>query len=80
MTILDPKPSLAIPPEPVGSLVIASRNVVLADRVVAATVVIENGEILAIEEDRILPVAEDWGTDLLVPGLVELHTDHLEPH
>jgi len=80
MTILDPKPSRAIPPEPVGSFVVASRNVVLADRVVAATVVIENGEIVAVEEDRILPVAEDWGTDLLVPGLVELHTDHLEPH
>jgi alpha-D-ribose 1-methylphosphonate 5-triphosphate diphosphatase len=80
MTIVDPKPMLAIPPEPVGSFVVASRSVVLADRVVPATVVIENGMIVGIEEDRILPATEDWGDDLLVPGLVELHTDHLEPH
>ena len=80
MTILDPKPSLAMPPEPVGSLVVASRSIVLADRVIPGTVVIENGMIVAIEEDRVLPVSEDWGDDLLVPGLVELHTDHLEPH
>lgn len=80
MTVIEPTFSSAVPPEAVGSLVVASRRIVLADRVVPGTVVIENGEIVAVEEDRILPVAENWGDDLLVPGLVELHTDHLEPH
>ena len=80
MTIADPSLKSRIPPEPVGSLVVASRSIVLADRVVPGTVTIENGLIVAVDEDRVLPGAEDWGDDLLVPGLVELHTDHLEPH
>lgn len=72
--------SAALPPEPTASIEIASRRIVLADRVVPGTVVIENGVIVAIEEDRILAGATDWDGDLLVPGLIELHTDHLEPH
>ena len=80
MTIIDPALSSTIPPEAVGSLVVASRRIVLADREIPGTVVIEKGEIVAIEEDRIRPEAQDWGDDIVVPGLVELHTDHLEPH
>jgi alpha-D-ribose 1-methylphosphonate 5-triphosphate diphosphatase len=80
MTIVDPAPSSAIPPEAVGSLCLASRAIVLADRVIPGTVVVENGLIVAVEEDRVLPGAIDIGEDLLLPGLVELHTDHLEPH
>lgn len=68
------------PTDQTGNLSLFSRRVVLADREVAATVVIENGLIVAIEEDRQRPEAPDLGTDLLIPGLVELHTDHLEPH
>ncbi|MCE1235972.1 MAG: alpha-D-ribose 1-methylphosphonate 5-triphosphate diphosphatase [Hyphomicrobiales bacterium] len=67
-------------PETVGSIAIAARRIVLADRVVPGTVVVENGAIVAIEEDRILAEAVDFGDDLLIPGLVELHTDHIEPH
>ncbi len=70
----------AHPPEETGSIVLASRRVVLADRVVPGTVRIEDGIIVAIEEDRIASDATDYGDDLLIPGLVELHTDHLEPH
>ena len=62
------------------ALSLASRRVVLADREIAATVHVEDGRIVAIEEDRINPTATDLGADLLIPGLVELHTDHLEPH
>lgn len=79
MTIVEPVTASAVA-EPVGSLAVASRSIVLADRVVPGTVVVENGVIVAIEEDRILEEAEDWGDDILVPGLVELHTDHIEPH
>ena len=57
-----------------------SREVVLADRVVPATVSVHDGVIVAIDEGRAAPGARDCGEDLLIPGLVELHTDHLEPH
>ncbi|TBW37596.1 alpha-D-ribose 1-methylphosphonate 5-triphosphate diphosphatase [Siculibacillus lacustris] len=77
----DPRPSPhPAPPEATGSLAVASRRIVLADRIVPGTVVIEDGLIVAIEEDRMRPEALDWGDDLVIPGLVELHTDHLEPH
>jgi len=62
-------------------LVLANARIVLADRVIergwlAATdgVIIEFGEGDAPER------GEDIGGDLLMPGLVELHTDHLEAH
>jgi alpha-D-ribose 1-methylphosphonate 5-triphosphate diphosphatase len=63
-----------------GSIRLFSRHVVLADREVAATVVVENGTIVAVDEDTQREGAVDLGGDLLIPGLVELHTDHLEPH
>lgn len=63
-----------------GFLALFSRHVVLADREVAATVVIEDGMIAAVEPEHQRADAIDLGDDLLIPGLVELHTDHLEPH
>ncbi len=58
----------------------ASRSIVLGDRVVAGTVTVEGGTIKDVAEGSFHPAAEDWGHDHLIPGLVELHTDHLEPH
>lgn len=75
MTATDP-----IPADQAASLTLFSRHVVLADREVAATVVVEDGIITAVELDRQRADAVDLGDDLLIPGLVELHTDHLEPH
>jgi alpha-D-ribose 1-methylphosphonate 5-triphosphate diphosphatase len=63
----------------IGSLTLFSRRVVLADREIAATVVVEDGVITAIDEHQRAGAA-DLGNDILIPGLVELHTDHLEPH
>ncbi len=57
-----------------------SRAVVFADDVGPATVIVEGGRIVAVERDRHLPGARDLGRDMILPGLVELHTDHLEPH
>lgn len=56
-------------------------------RIVLADAVIENGW-LAMSGDGIAEVGEgrppekgeDMGGDLVMPGLVELHTDHLEAH
>jgi alpha-D-ribose 1-methylphosphonate 5-triphosphate diphosphatase len=52
--------------------------VVLPDRVVAGDVVFRDGVITAIEAaDGAIPAA---GQDVVLPGLVDIHTDHLEKH
>lgn len=63
-----------------GSLTLAARHIILADREIAGTVHVDQGIIVGIDEDVFAPGAIDCGEDLLMPGLVELHTDHLEPH
>lgn len=68
------------PSEARGSVALASRRIVLADRVTEGTVVVADGAIAAIEEGRFEADAVDCGDDVLIPGLIELHTDHLEPH
>lgn len=65
---------------PARPLKIFSRRTILADRETAATVTVEGGVIVAVEADRQAADALDCGDDILIPGLVELHTDHLEPH
>ena len=62
------------------AIVVFSRRVVFADDVMAATIIVEGDRIVAIEPERQIPGAVDFDEDVLVPGLVELHTDHLEPH
>lgn len=56
-------------------------------RIILADATIENGwlamsgeKIVEIGEGRPPERGEDMGGDLLMPGLVELHTDHLEAH
>ncbi len=60
-------------------IVLTNAQIVLPDRVAAGNVVIRDGMITEIEE-RSLAVGLDLERDLLIPGLVELHTDHLETH
>ncbi len=61
--------------------IFSNARVVLADRVIDGTVMIRNGVIADICEGA-SRVAEafDCQGDLLLPGLVELHTDALETH
>lgn len=59
---------------------IASRAIVLSDRVETGTITIEGGVIAGIDVNRIDARAEDHGDAHIIPGLIELHTDHLEPH
>ena len=67
-------------------LVLSNARVVLADRVIApGWVAVVNGRIVAVGEGDAAGQAaaahvEDLAGDLLLPGLVELHTDHLEAH
>lgn len=67
-------------------LVLSNARVVLADRVIApGWVAVVSGLIVAVGEgdaagQTAADHAEDLAGDLLLPGLVELHTDHLEAH
>lgn len=60
---------------------LANARLVLADRVMRGALHVANGQIAAIEEGDHVPLgAQDCGQDLVMPGLVELHTDNLERH
>ncbi|BDA85655.1 phosphonate metabolism protein PhnM [Aureimonas sp. SA4125] len=58
--------------------VLSNARIVLSDRVVDGHLVLRDGLITAIGEGP--ATGEDMGGDTLVPGLVELHTDHIEGH
>lgn len=59
----------------------AFRNarIVLEDRIVEGSLLVRDGRIAAIDTGA-TTVGKDCEGDLLIPGLVELHTDHLEIH
>jgi alpha-D-ribose 1-methylphosphonate 5-triphosphate diphosphatase len=64
-----------------GDTILINARVVLADRVIeAGWVAVSGGTIAEIGEGRPPERGEDLEGDLLLPGLVELHTDHLEAH
>jgi alpha-D-ribose 1-methylphosphonate 5-triphosphate diphosphatase len=67
---------------PAGSdTVLANARVVLADRVVdRGWIAVSAGMIVEIGEGKAPERGEDLDGDLLMPGLVELHTDHIEAH
>ena len=57
----------------------SNARIVLEDRIVDGTLVIRDGKIAAIGEGATRG-GEDVEGDYIIPGLVELHTDHLETH
>lgn len=62
-------------------MILSNARVVLADRVIErGWVAIQQGKIAETGEGNAPERGEDLGGDLLMPGLVELHTDHLEAH
>ncbi len=61
--------------------VIGNARIVLADRVIErGWVAVAEGRIAGIGEGDAPKGSEDARGDLLMPGLIELHTDHLEAH
>lgn len=61
--------------------VFSNARIVLTDRVVDGNLVVSDGRITEIGEGRSTAAgAIDLEGDLLIPGLVELHTDNLEKH
>ena len=61
--------------------VIANARIVLADRVIErGWVAFADGRIAEFGEGHAPAGSEDAAGDLIMPGLIELHTDHLEAH
>lgn len=60
--------------------IIENAEIVLADRTTRGWVAIADGRIAEIGEGKAPERGEDFDGDYLIPGLVELHTDHLESH
>jgi alpha-D-ribose 1-methylphosphonate 5-triphosphate diphosphatase len=64
-----------------NDFVLADARIVLPDRVIdSGWLAISNGRIAEIGEGLPPERGESLDGDLLMPGLVELHTDHLEAH
>ncbi|CAN5167703.1 alpha-D-ribose 1-methylphosphonate 5-triphosphate diphosphatase [soil metagenome] len=63
-----------------SELVLGNAQVVLPDRVIAGHVVVSDGLIVEIGQGPVNTPAVDLDGAYLLPGLVELHTDHLEGH
>lgn len=64
-----------------AELILANARVVLGEHVIEnGWVTAVDGRIVEFGEGRPPEKGEDMAGDLLMPGLVELHTDHLESH
>ena len=64
-----------------ASLRLANARVVTAEAVFRGGVTVEEGVIVAVEEgDAVAADAVDCAGELLLPGLIDLHTDHCERH
>src|SRR5215468_8051459 len=61
--------------------ILGNARLVLADRVIErGWVALADGRIAEFGEGSAPAGSEDAGGDLIMPGLIELHTDHLEMH
>lgn len=61
--------------------VLANATLVLPDATCRGAIAFENGVISRIDEGKTVPAgAVDCDGDLVIPGLIELHTDNLERH
>jgi alpha-D-ribose 1-methylphosphonate 5-triphosphate diphosphatase len=58
--------------------VFTGARIVLADQVIDGTLVVREGLVAEVAEGR--AAGDDFEGDYLIPGLVELHTDHIESH
>ena len=62
------------------SFVLTNARIVLADRVIEGFVAVAEGRIAEFGEGRGPERGLDMNGDYVLPGLIELHTDHLEAH
>lgn len=54
-------------------------HIVLDDEIISGSILIRDGKIAEISEGP-SRLGEDFEGDYIIPGLIELHTDHLESH
>jgi alpha-D-ribose 1-methylphosphonate 5-triphosphate diphosphatase len=59
--------------------IFSNARIVLDDQIIEGSVQIRDGLIADVSEGS-ARAGEDFGGDYLIPGLIELHTDHLESH
>lgn len=59
--------------------VFTNARIVLKDDIISGTLVVRDGRIASFSEGQSTG-GEDMEGDYIIPGLVELHTDHLEAH
>lgn len=62
------------------TLVFTNARVVTANAVFPGYVAVSRGKIVEVGEGRAPERGHDCAGDMILPGLVELHTDHLETH
>jgi alpha-D-ribose 1-methylphosphonate 5-triphosphate diphosphatase len=62
-----------------GEVCISNARIVTGDGILHGSVLLRDGMIAAIEEGTVR-IGQDLDGDYLLPGFVELHTDHLESH
>ena len=62
-----------------SEMILKNARVVLDDEIVSGSVTIRDGVIIDVDTGS-SNVGDDMEGDYLIPGLVELHTDHLESH
>jgi alpha-D-ribose 1-methylphosphonate 5-triphosphate diphosphatase len=61
--------------------VLANAMLVLPNEVIEGAICVEGGKIIALDQGNTVPTgAIDCEGDLIMPGLIELHTDNLERH
>ena len=66
---------------PTNDMIITNARLVLRDQVIErGWIALAGGRIAEIGEGRAPERAEDAAGDFVMPGLVELHTDHIEAH
>ncbi|MEL6335760.1 MAG: alpha-D-ribose 1-methylphosphonate 5-triphosphate diphosphatase [Pseudomonadota bacterium] len=66
---------------PAHDTILANADLVLGREVMRGSIVLRDGQIAAIDTGTAVPAgAEDCDGQLIIPGLVELHTDNLERH
>lgn len=79
MNDIRPQSAVAKAPKRGADIAVTNARIITADEVIAGSLAVSDGEITGIDTAGVSH-AEDFEGDYLVPGLVELHTDHLENH
>src|SRR5690606_35844702 len=62
-----------------GEMVLSNARIVLPNEVIQGSVVVRDGRIAEVSQGA-ARTGEDMKGDYIIPGLVELHTDHIETH